>query len=331
MEITIIDPKEFGLEAQNVLTIEQAFLPKIQERNAIAEIYNELIKKELTPELCIKAKKTRLQLTKVRTGIAEIHKTQKAFFLASGKFVDAWKNKETLPVEQMEEKLAEIENHFIAIEKQKIIDLQKKRIDLISPYTDTFGLDLGNMQDDIFNDFYAGRKKAFEDKIEAERVVEGQRLKEIEIEAKRLEADRVEREKAIEKQRIENEKLKKEAELKAKALEVERKKQADVLAKQKQEADAKLEVERIARVKLEKELQAKKDAETKAENERKDAELKAKKEAELKAKAPIKEQMTVWVDSFEIPKIDKGNETSIEIAKKFNSFKMWAKSEIEKL
>jgi hypothetical protein len=331
MEITIIDPKEFGLEAQNVLSIEQAFLPKIQERNAIAEIYNELIKQELTPELCIEAKKTRLQLTKVRTGIAAVHKTKKAFFLASGKFIDAWKNQEILPIEQMEEKLAEMENHFTAIEKQRIIDLQKERIDLISPYTDTFGLDLGNMQDDVFNDFYAGRMKAFLDKVESDRIAEEERLKEIEAEAKRIDNERVEREKAIEKQRVENEKLKKEAELKAKALEAERKKQADVLGKQKKESDAKLEHERVARVKLEKELQAKKDAETKAENERKDAELKAKKEAELKAKAPIKEQMTLWVDSFEIPKIDKGNETSIEIAKKFNSFKMWAKSEIEKL
>lgn len=37
-EIITVDPKEFGLQQSEVATIEQAFLPKIQEREALAEL-----------------------------------------------------------------------------------------------------------------------------------------------------------------------------------------------------------------------------------------------------------------------------------------------------
>ena len=85
-ELTKVDPKEFGLDDVQVLTIEQAFAPKIAERDGLAAIYQQVITKELTPELCSEAKQIRLKLVKVRTGIAEIHKTQKAFFLAAGRY-----------------------------------------------------------------------------------------------------------------------------------------------------------------------------------------------------------------------------------------------------
>ena len=127
-KLTIIDPKEFGLKEENVKNIEKAFLPKIAEREGLEIIYKELISSEITEELCNRAKETRNQLVKVRTGIAQVHKTQKAFFLASGKFVDAWKNKETLPVVQMEEKLLELEKHFENIEKERIQKLQESRM-----------------------------------------------------------------------------------------------------------------------------------------------------------------------------------------------------------
>ena len=95
-ELVKVDPKEFGLEEVQVATIEQAFMPKIVERDGYAVIYEQLITKELTKELCNEAGDFRRKLVKVRTGIADIHKTQKAFFLSAGRFVDAWKNKETL-------------------------------------------------------------------------------------------------------------------------------------------------------------------------------------------------------------------------------------------
>ena len=101
--------------------------------------------------------------------------------------------------------------------------------------------------------------------------------------------------------------------------------------KKDEENEAKLRKESEARLKLEAELKAKKDAEIKAEQERKELELKAQKEAERLAKAPIKKQLTLWVESFAINEPINKNETTLEITEKFNSFKNWAKSKIESL
>lgn len=72
-QVEKLNPQEFGLEESNVATIEQAFAPKIIEREALVSQYEELISKEITPELCQDFKALRLKLVKVRTGIAEIH------------------------------------------------------------------------------------------------------------------------------------------------------------------------------------------------------------------------------------------------------------------
>jgi len=79
------------------------------------------------------------------------------------------------------------------------------------------------------------------------------------------------------------------------------------------------------------ELQAKKDAEIKVQNERKQVELKAKAEAEKNAKAPIKKQLSIWVDSFSISEINIENDKKALIKEKFEAFKKWAKNEIESI
>jgi len=112
-------------------------------------------------------------------------------------------------------------------------------------------------------------------------------------------------------------------------------KEADDLAKkqakEKADADAKLKKEQEEKAKLQKELDDKKEAEAKELKEKAEAEAKAKKEAEKLAKAPIKKQLDVWVDSFELPPFATENETSKLIFEKFEAFKKWSKSEIEKI
>lgn len=172
-----INPKEYGLEEVQVETIEQAFLPKISERDGYAQIYEQLITKELTPKLCAEAKELRLKLVKTRTGIADIHKTQKAFFLAAGRFVDAWKNKETLPIEQMEENLSNIEKHFERIESEKIAQLESDRIDEISKYSEVIPSGLGYMNEQVYKTYLTGCIVAHEARIKAEQEAEAERLR----------------------------------------------------------------------------------------------------------------------------------------------------------
>lgn len=347
-ELQKVDPKEFGLEETQVLTIEQAFLPKIAERDGYAQIYEQLITKELTPSLCTEARELRLKLVKTRTGIADIHKTQKAFFLSAGKFVDAWKNKETLPVEQMEEKLSEIEKHFENIEKERIAKLESDRFAEISKYSEVVPQGLGSMNDKIYETYLKGCIVAYESRIKAEQEQEDERLRLIEVEKENLRLKSIEDERI----RLENEKLKAEAEAREKEIEAERKRQADLLAKQKAEADEKARIEKEKQNKILADIEAKAKIEReKAETERKklEDELRAKQESERKAKeesdrkeaeriaaekkaskAPRKEKLTKWVDSFDIPKFE-NDEMAKEILAKFESFKKWAKLQVENI
>lgn len=352
-DLVKIDPKEFGLEENQVSTIEAAFLPKIQERDGYLSIYGELLKKEITPQTEREAKELRLKLVKVRTGIADIHKTQKAFFLAAGRFVDAWKNKETAPIEQMEENLQKIELYSENIRKEKIAKLETERKELVLKFSEVVPTGLGSMDETVFNNYLTGLEIAYNAKIEAEKKAEAERL--AAIEAERIERERI---------KAENERLRKEAEENEKQLaeerakaEAEAKKQAEILAKQKAEADAKqreieekarierevaeaeqrrlLQIEREKQAKLEAELKSKRDAEI-AEQQRKEAEEKARIESEKKAeKAPDKVKLQNYINSLsiEIPvcKTIEAADVAAEISAKFTAFKKWANSQIETL
>lgn len=338
-----INPSEYGLDEQKVTTIEAAFMPKIVEREALKEIYERVIVSELTPALCKEAGEIRRKLVKVRTGIADIHKTQKAFYLAAGRFVDAWKNKETEPIEQMEASLSEIETHFERIEAERLALLKLERIAELTKVCENPEMyNAEYLSEKAFDDLFTGLKLAKEAREKAEAEAEAERIrKEKEAEELRL---KKEAEEKAEQERIrkENERLKAEAEEKEKQLaaerakaEAERKKIEEAAKKEREEAERKLKAEqeaaRIAaekaaaeKAKLEKEIADKKAAEEKAIEEKRKAEEKA-------AKAPKKQKLNIWIDSLNCaaPIGLENDETTALILEKFESFKKWAKVQIE--
>jgi hypothetical protein len=276
----------------------------------------------------------------------------------------------------MEDALEQIEKHAEIKEKQRILEIQNERIELVAKCgVDGTHLQLGNMTPDVWDAYYSGVVSKFEQEQERIAREEEERQNQIKIEQlhnerkelalpfyqfwsdfektlnfgeqseedfnnfiARIKKAKSDNDAQIEAQRIENERLKKEAEARELELQKERakteaqRKKAEVEAeKLRKENEEKLKVEREAKAKIEAELQAKKQAEIKAENERKEAELKAKLEAEKLAKAPIKKQLSVWVNSFEIPNSSLDNEVSKEIIEKFTAFKNWSLNKIENL
>lgn len=333
-ELTKVDPKEFGLDEVQVVTIEQAFAPKIAERDGLAVIYQQVITKELNDATCQEAGDLRRKLVKVRTGIAEIHKTQKAFFLAAGRFVDAWKNKETLPVEQMEENLEKIEKHFILIEQERIAKLELTRAEQLRQYTEIIPMSLGLMQEDVFAAYLAAQKTAYEAKIAAEKQAELDRIaaekaeaeerERIRVENEALKHAAIEREKAIEAERIEAEK-KLEAERKAAAAKQKAIEDAARVEREKAEAE---------RAKLAAELQAKVESEFKAMAAAARIEQERIAAANKAAKAPDKDKLKAFVTSITLPvlpelKSDESKATAAVITAKFEAFKTWANQQIE--
>ena len=328
-----IKPDLFGLELAKAQEMTSGLSTTIAEREVLRNAYIDVIGLEINAENLPIFKDLRLKIVKNRTqGIEKWHKANKAFYLAGGRFVDAVKNKEIVVNEEMESKLLEAEKFFENLEKQKAKELNDARIAKILPYLENAeNMNFAEFSDEDFDDLVFAKKARFEN---AE--------KEREAEALRIETERlaeIERQKAIE---AENARLKAEAEAKEIELKKER---AVALAKQKEiqdEADKKareekakqdaiLEEQRKENARIAKELQDKKDAEIKAENERL-AKIEAdKKEAEKLAKAPVKKQLSIWVDSFELPECTTYNATSKEIAEKFEAFKKWAKSRVDSI
>jgi len=294
-DIVQIDPKKYGLEASEAKTIEAAFKPMIEKMTELEDQFNEVVSLEVSPATCEKARRLRLAYLSVRTGTAKIHKTAKHYYLAGGKFVDGWKNAQAFASAGKEEALRAIEEHYDRIEQARIAKLAEDRAALLEPYgTDPTYIDLGAMPDDVWRNYLAGTKLRHEQRLEAERQAEADRLAAIAAEKERqrvqaeenerLKAEAEAREEEIAKERKraqdKQKRLEKEAKKARDAAEAKLKKEREAAQKAKREAeeaaakeqrriqaeaDAKLKAEREGRKRVERELQAKRDAEAKAE------------------------------------------------------------------
>jgi hypothetical protein len=283
-DLVIIDPKEYGLQEEAANGIQAAFAPSIAERQGLASIYEQLITMEITPECCAEAGALRKKLAKVRTAISKTHKAQKAFALATGRYLDAWKNKETLPITQMEENLKELENHFEYEIAQEVKRLQAERVLLLSPFVeDAEMIDLGTMGLDVFNAYLGVKTKEHEEKQEVERKAKVlQEAIEIEAEKERKEAAALEAEKQA-KIQAENKKLRAQAKQQQMEKEAAQKIQALKDAKAKEERLAiEKEQSRIKKANADLLAKAKAKEQAKKDEEKRLLEEKAQKEqAEL--------------------------------------------------
>lgn len=144
-----------------------------------------------------------------------------------------------------------------------------------------------------------------------------------------------EKELADEREKAEAERKKAEAERKKQEelAEIERKKQAEALRIQQEKAadEKKRQDEIIAKQKAELEAKQKQELEAKQAEEKRVAAEKA--EADRLAKAPKKEKLTAWIDALVIsaPSGCENDALVTDILAKFAGFKKWAKGEIDKL
>ncbi len=341
-QITIINPKEFGLEENKALELTSGLTLILTERETLKNAYIDVIDLDVTEDNLATFKELRIKIMKNRTqGIEKWHKEKKEVFLRGGQFVDAIKKSESFENERMETALLEKEKHFENLEKERLKAIHNERVGKLQPFNYEIGnVDFSAMDENMFNAILLGAETNHKTKLEAERLAEEQRLETLRIEAEEKENQRLEmerlkkeneiKEKQLELERIESAKIAKAAKDKADAelteqkrlADIEAKKQADIIAKQKAESD-----------KLAAELEAKADAELK-EKQRIEAENKAKLEAEKKAaKAPDKDKIKKAVNDlvFNVPSLS--TKESVEklqlITDKFASFKKWALEQIE--
>jgi hypothetical protein len=287
-QIVKINPKDYGLTETKAKEIEAMFKPMLQKMVELENEFNQIVGLEIDEDTCQKARELRLKYIKVRTGTAEIHRELKAFYLNGGRFVDGWKNAQLFASQDHEKKLADIENYYENLERERIAKLQEKRAKELEKYeTEYISGDLGNMPENVWQNYLLGAKTNYENRKEAERKAEQERIAREKAEAEERERIRKENEQlkkqAEERERlakIEAEKRAKEEAERQKKLEAERKAREEKERKEREAYEAKLKKEREEREKVEAELRIKKAAEEKA---RKEAEAFAKaEEAERK-------------------------------------------------
>ncbi len=193
-EVVAINPTEFGIDKNRAMEISNKFSPIQPEIDAFTQQYNALLTQEINADVAYDARALRLKLRDLRTKkINVVHKSEKEFFLAGGKFVDAWKNKLNTAIELMEERLTEIEKFEERREAERIEQFRKERWEEMSKYTSIEPKDLGTMDEFIYKATLNGLKAEYERQQEEDRKAE-------EI---RLEAERKAEEERKEKERIE--------------------------------------------------------------------------------------------------------------------------------
>lgn len=150
---------DVGLPQSKAQIIKSAFIPMAEMLEKFEAEISDIKQKEITPEVCAQAKAIRLKLVKVRTGTAEVHKTQKEEFLRGGKAIDGIKNVLEYAVIGYENELRAMEDHFINIEKDRKQKLHDERAALVAEHTDEkLPYNLGEMQDELWSTFYEGIK-----------------------------------------------------------------------------------------------------------------------------------------------------------------------------
>lgn len=240
----------------------------------------------------------------------------------------------------------------------KELETQQRMIEVLRFDSEINRIEFEKMSSDSFDIFLSGVEAKFNKRIEEEKRVEYERLAKIkadedervrmqkENERLKKDAEKKEKERVEEKAKAEilrYEAIEKANQEKAKAdrmLAEERaksdiaRKKAELIAKQETERleailttekAARLDLENQAKKKADEELRIKIGIQAKAESEKK---------AELEAlKAPKKVKLTSWVNDFTIvtPSGMSEDETVKDIMIKFESYKNWAKKEIEKL
>jgi len=347
-DLVKINPSEFGLEETKAQDIANQFKPMLDKMVELENEYNDVIKLDIeSPETSKKAKELRLKYVKVRTGTADIHKKQKAFYLAGGRFVDGWKNAQLLASQGKEERLMEIEKYQENLEKQRLEQVRLERIELIREYIENPDeLDLHLMTDDVWDVYLETKKRKYLEIKEAERLAQEEADRKAKLHDERrilitpfmqfvpkelLWVNYGEMQEEEFNSLINDLILKKEvydSEIEKQKIEAER------LRLETEELNRKLDAERKERERKEAELKAQKEAEDQRLRQEHFEAEKKRKEAEKLAKASTKEQLLNWFETFScdcIPEKLQHDDLANEILSTFWKFKSWAKKEIEKL
>lgn len=267
------------IEKSKAQQIKKTFEPMVEMLQDFESAYDEVLetsKEGVTRDVTMKAKRLRIDIAKVRIETGKLKDKQKEYIKLEDRAIMGVHNIIVWAVKEKEDVLKQIENHFEIQEQKRLEKLQSDRAEKLSKYVeDAYERDLSKMDEDVWIAYFEAKKREYNDRIEAERKAEEERIAKEKAEAK--ERERI---------RKENERLKKEAEEREKRAKIEAEKRAKLEAKRKAKEGAERRAYE-AKLKAEREEKERIEREERARREKLEAELKAKEEAEEKRLAQI--------------------------------------------
>lgn len=149
--------EEQGITGTKADIIKKAFLPMVKAIEEIEDEYQGIISMERDEFAAQKARDLRLRLVKMRTGVNEIHKEQKAESLRYGRAIDGVKNVYEFATMDKEGELLKIEKHAELVEKERLDKIEEARKGLLEEFPDVNfnGYDLRNMEPAAFRQLLA--------------------------------------------------------------------------------------------------------------------------------------------------------------------------------
>jgi hypothetical protein len=301
--------QENKLEEATSKSLQDHFLPFFDQAKEWKERAEGLIVTDVNQTREMKmAREARLALREIRVNANKTRKALKEDSLRYGRAVQGVYNVIEYLIKPIEQHLYDQEKFAEIKEAERKAELKVFREDELSAFSEfvPFGVNLSEMPEDDYNKLLNGARLQFQQKIEAEKKAEAERIAKEKAEAE--ERERI---------RKENERLRKEAEQREKELAEERakaeaeRKAAEEKAKKEREAqEAILAEERAAKARLEAEIKAKKEAEEKAKQEAERARIEAEQKAAAASDNEKIETLADAVLSLQVP--DLNNEKTKE-------------------
>lgn len=240
-ELLIINPSEFSLTIDRIEEIKKPFYPLADEYTAFIpgiEKIKEESKNWITLELVNRAKKAKQDIAKTRNKVKNVKDEEKKGVLQVWNAIQKCHNLIVWVIEEQELELEKIVKFFENLEKERIDNLQKERVILLTPFIAEVSdlVNLWEMEENMFKSYLLWKQTAFKDKKELEEKLEKEKQ---ELEEKRK-ADEL----IIIK---ENARLEAEAKVMREKIESEMRQKADLerVEKEKQEEIQKIKQEQI--------------------------------------------------------------------------------------
>lgn len=224
------------------------------------------------------AREGRLFLKQKRIEVEKKRKELKEDCLREGKAIDGIANVLKALIEPIENYLETQEKFAENKEKERLLKLKIDRTDKMKPFESVYpieGIDFAIISEESFQQMFNLANNLMQQKIEAEKKAEADRVEKIRKEKEEQE-----------KIRLENERLKKEAAEREVQAKIEREKQEAILKAEREKAEAEKKKIEAAAEEARKKAESERDK-IEAEKRKIEAELKAKKEAELAEKTRI--------------------------------------------